>query len=444
VVVGDVRTDEVLRLVHARFGGIEPGPEPPRLRVIEPPQLGERRVRIEREGTTAYLKLAYDAPAAHEPDFHAMLVLDALLTGAKGVNLWSSFRNPPQRSSRLYRALVDRRLASSVFGALLPTEHPFLYTIAVTATDGVPLEVVEEAALREIEVVRRDGISRAELDKARRQLHARLVFESDSVTNIAHQLGYFATIGDVGLFYGMADAIARVSVDDVGGSRRSGCTRRSARSGGSSPPPPPTWNRSGSGRRAHEHRDAAGPRSPPAGARQRRRRRGPGDRHPPSSLRVGQLPAGSAYDPPDAVGVAHFVSRVIDRGTESRTADVISEALDGRGVALNVGVSRHLLTVSCMCLAEDLEAMLDVIADIVRRPTFPRQEVETRRGEIVTAIRQDEDSPASMAVESLFGLLYPGGHPYGRPVKGELAGIEGMAATGWSSSTRRTRIPMAR
>jgi zinc protease len=149
------------------------------------------------------------------------------------------------------------------------------------------------------------------------------------------------------------------------------------------------------------------------------------DIHPAVFVSV-SLPAGSAYDPPDAVGVAHFVSRVIDRGTESRTADVISEALDGRGVALNVGVSRHLLTVSCMCLAEDLEAMLDVIADIVRRPTFPRQEVETRRGEIVTAIRQDEDSPASMAVESLFGLLYPGGHPYGRPVKGELAGIEGM------------------
>jgi zinc protease len=147
--------------------------------------------------------------------------------------------------------------------------------------------------------------------------------------------------------------------------------------------------------------------------------------HPAAFVSV-SVPAGSAYDPPDAVGVAHFASRVIDRGTESRTADAISDELDGRGVALNVGVSRHLLTVSCMCLADDLEAMLEVIADIVRRPTFPRQEVETRRGEIVTAIRQDEDSPASMAVESLFGLIYRDGHPYGRPTKGDLAGIERM------------------
>jgi zinc protease len=145
--------------------------------------------------------------------------------------------------------------------------------------------------------------------------------------------------------------------------------------------------------------------------------------HPAVFLSV-SLPAGSGYDPADEVGAAHFVSRVIDRGTETRTADAISDDLDGRGVALNIGVSRHLLTVSCMCLTEDLEAILDLVADIVRRPTFPAQEVETRRGEIITAIRQDEDSPASMAVEALFGLLYPGGHPYGRPTKGEAATVE--------------------
>jgi zinc protease len=215
VVVGDVETEEVLRLVRSRFGEIAPGPEPPRIRTAEPPQLGERRLRIEREGTTAYLKVAYHAPAACDRDFHALLVLDAVLTGAKGVSLWSSFRNPPQRSSRLYRRLVDQRLASTVFGVLLPTEQPFLYTISVTATDGVPLEVVEDAALRELEAVRRDGITRAELERGRRQLYARLVFESDSVTNIAHQLGYFATLGDVGLHYRMGDAIANVTLDDV-------------------------------------------------------------------------------------------------------------------------------------------------------------------------------------------------------------------------------------
>jgi zinc protease len=215
VVVGDVDSDQVLELAARRFNDIQPGTLPPRTRTAEPAQLGERRVRVEKEGTASYLKLAYHAPAVTDPDFFPLLLLDAALTGAKGVNLWSSFRNPPQRSARLYRALVDGRLASSVFGALLPTEDPFLYTVSIATSDGVPLEVVEEAALRELDAVRREGITPAELEKARHQLRARLVFEADSVTNIAHQLGYFHTIADVGLYHRLWDSIAAVRLDDV-------------------------------------------------------------------------------------------------------------------------------------------------------------------------------------------------------------------------------------
>jgi zinc protease len=134
--------------------------------------------------------------------------------------------------------------------------------------------------------------------------------------------------------------------------------------------------------------------------------------------------AGSAHDPGDRLGLAHFVSKVIDRGTETRSADAIAEALDGRGVTLNSSVGRHLLTLGCTCLAEDFDDMIGLVGDVVRRPTFPLAEVDTRRGEIVTAIRQDEDSPATMAVEGLMGLLYPDGHPYGRPTKGVVATVE--------------------
>ena len=98
----------------------------------EPEQLGERRVIVSREGTTAYLKLGYHAPAVADADFFPMLVLDAVLTGAKGLNLWASFRTPPpQRSARLYQALVDTGLASSVNGGVVPTQDPFLYTISI-------------------------------------------------------------------------------------------------------------------------------------------------------------------------------------------------------------------------------------------------------------------------------------------------------------------------
>ena len=104
---------------------------------------------LEREGTTAYLKIAYPAPAATDPDFFPLLALDAVLTGAKGVSLWNAFRGaPPQRRARLYTSLVDRGLASAASGALLPTRDPFLYTLSFTAADGYPLDALEEAAAR--------------------------------------------------------------------------------------------------------------------------------------------------------------------------------------------------------------------------------------------------------------------------------------------------------
>lgn len=197
VVVGDVDMDETLRAVQKHFGSLESHDVARRPPTREPEQLGERRITVSKEGTTAYLKLAYHAPAATERDFFPLLVLDAVLTGAKGVSLWASFRTPPpQRSARLYQALVNTGLASAVSGGLVPTQEPFLYTISLTATGAAPLQALEGAALGEIERVRIGGVTPQELRKAKNQLRARLVFEQDSITNIAHQLGYFATIAD--------------------------------------------------------------------------------------------------------------------------------------------------------------------------------------------------------------------------------------------------------
>ena len=216
VIVGDVDTDTALRQAAHHFGRIQPGADVPRLRTVEPPQTGERRVTIRKEGTTAYLKASFHAPAATDTDFVPLVVLDAVLTGAKGLNLWSSFRiAPPQRSARLYRALVDRGLASSVSGSIVPTAQPFLYTVSATATEGTSLSGAEGVLLEELDRVQREGITTLELAKAKAQLQARLVFENDSVTNIAHQLGYFETIAEVELFRTLPGAIATATADSV-------------------------------------------------------------------------------------------------------------------------------------------------------------------------------------------------------------------------------------
>jgi zinc protease len=216
VVVGDVDPDDALKRIERHFGGIEPGRELPRIRTTEPEQTGERRVTIRKEGTTSYLKVAYHAPAATDDAFLPLVLLDAVLTGAKGLNLWSSFRiAPPQRSARLYRALVERGLASSVSGSVAPTQHPFLYVVSATATDGTPLATAESVLLEELDRVCQRGITDAEVAKAKAQLKARLVFDNDSVTNIAHQLGYFETIASVDLFLSFPERIAAVTREEV-------------------------------------------------------------------------------------------------------------------------------------------------------------------------------------------------------------------------------------
>ena len=111
--------------------------------------------------------------------------------------------------------------------------------------------------------------------------------------------------------------------------------------------------------------------------------------------------AGSIYDPPGRSGLAHFVSKVIDRGTTTRTGDEIAEELENRGVSLTVSVNRHALQLVLTCLVEDLETVLAILADIVMDPTFPEADVETKRGEIITLIRQDEDNPAAVAGEAM-------------------------------------------
>ncbi len=222
VIVGDVDADEALGRARSRFGSIVPGPEPARVRTIEPEQTGERRLTIRREGTTGYLKAAFHAPAFGDARFYPLLVLDAALTGAKGLNLWSSFRTPPpQRRSRLYCALVERGLAASVAGAVLPTEHPFLYTVSVTSTAGTPLSAVEGVLLEEFERVARDGLTEPELAKAKAQLRARMVFDNDSVTNLAHQLGYFETIASADDILQAPARIAAVTPDAVADTARS-------------------------------------------------------------------------------------------------------------------------------------------------------------------------------------------------------------------------------
>jgi zinc protease len=136
------------------------------------------------------------------------------------------------------------------------------------------------------------------------------------------------------------------------------------------------------------------------------------------------LRAGSIADPAGLPGMTWLLSRVIDRGTDTRSAADIAEELDSRGITLTVIVTRHAFSLGCRCLPDDFEPVLALLADIVKSPSLPEEEIATRKGEVITSIRQDDDNPAIRANETLMALLYAGGHPYGRRTKGSIGVVE--------------------
>jgi zinc protease len=133
--------------------------------------------------------------------------------------------------------------------------------------------------------------------------------------------------------------------------------------------------------------------------------------------------AGAYFDPPGKDGAAALCGRVLDRGTVSRPAETIADDLDGRGASLSVVTGRHQTAISATCLADDFAAVLALAADIAQHPAFPDSEVATRRADLVTSIRQEQDDPAPMAVDAFMRALY-GTHPYARKIRGTVEAVE--------------------
>src|SRR5688572_11085764 len=115
---------------------------------------------------------------------------------------------------------------------------------------------------------------------------------------------------------------------------------------------------------------------------------------PTVSLLVG-VRTGAYSDPPERDGTAALCARVLDRGTSKRSADVIADELDGRGASLSVIAGRHQMALAATCLAEDFDPVLALVADVARHPAFKDAEIATRKAQLITAIKQEEDNPAT-------------------------------------------------
>jgi len=142
----------------------------------------------------------------------------------------------------------------------------------------------------------------------------------------------------------------------------------------------------------------------------------------PAVALVAVVRAGGYDDPVGKEGTAALLARVLDRGTLTRSADVIADDLDGRGASLTVSAGRHQVGVGAACLVEDFPPVLAIAADVLRSPALPEPDIATRRAEILTSIRQEDDDPASVATNRFMEDLY-GAHPYARRVRGTAESV---------------------
>jgi zinc protease len=214
VAVGDFDTARMVALIEREFGPAAAGGPPPPVRSVEPEQSGERRVVLRRPGgATSYLHIVFHAPAASHPDLPALMVLDGVLSGFAGVVPFDG--GGSGRASRLYRALVDRGLATDVGSGTTPSIDPTLFRISATVRSGVEVRAVEDVVDAEIARLQREPVEAGELARVHRQAQAQFVYLRDGVFRRAVALGAFAAVDAPERLFSLADAVSRVTADDV-------------------------------------------------------------------------------------------------------------------------------------------------------------------------------------------------------------------------------------
>ena len=213
VAVGAFNAQDMLKKIEKAFGKIKRGPAIPANTAVEPEQRGERRVTVEGPGTTSYVELAYHAPAAKDPDFPALVALDAILAGASSLSIFGG--GTTNASSRLYKALVETELATDAGGSCLPTMDPYLYGLSATVRQGHAPQEVEAAFDQEIDRMANEPVQEAELAKALKQARASFAYGSESVTNQGFWYGWSEVFADYVWFETYLDRLAAVTVADV-------------------------------------------------------------------------------------------------------------------------------------------------------------------------------------------------------------------------------------
>jgi zinc protease len=423
VIVGDFDTRSALEMVRRYFGPLKPIPTPPRVYTKEPPQRGERRVKVRRPGTLPMVQIAYHTPEGKSPDFYALDALAMVLSSG--------------RSSRLYRSLIETQIASGADAVDSTLRDPSLFVLTATAAPGTEAGRLEEALLEEVERLKNEPVSAEELARAKNQIEASFVLQNDSVSAQANQLGYWTMVDDWRYLTTYLDRVKKLTPDDLQRVARKYFTEDNrtvghfipSEPGGPAGPPPAE-----SSARVDKPRGKTRPLPLPRPSKAKPARRNVTRFRLPNGISVvvnenhtnptfalqGSLPAGSVMDPRDRQGIAGLTAAMLTRGTEKHTAREFAALLEDVGASLGAGAETLSTSVGGLAQTKDFDRVMDLLAEMLRQPTFPERELERLKTQALAGLEQEKDDPSALAGRA-FGLaVYPEGHPL-RPVTREEA-----------------------
>ncbi|TLU99239.1 M16 family metallopeptidase [Dyadobacter luticola] len=203
VIVGDVTLDQVKKLAEKYIAPIPARGLPPKIRTVEPPQNGERRVNAYKDISTPNVMMAYHVPETKNEDFYAIDLLSSLLTSGN--------------SSRLTKALVmDSTLATSISSSTDESFDPSLFTIYAIAGSNVSAPDLEKAIDRQIEMVIKNGVTDTELQKVKNQKLMDFYHTLETINGKARNLGtYDVFFGDYKRMFEAPELYKNVTNEDI-------------------------------------------------------------------------------------------------------------------------------------------------------------------------------------------------------------------------------------
>ena len=412
VIAGDIDTEAAHEKVLRYFGDIPSGPPVSRYQKWVAPRTEEQRQITQDRVPQARLYKVWNVPefGSAEGDF-LDLISDVLTSG---------------KTSRLYKRLVyDDQIATHVSAYVDLREIAGQFAIVATAKPGVPLLVLEEALNQELKKFLQEGPTPEEVERVQTQYFAHFVRGVERIGGFGGKSDILAKyevfLGDASRYKIALERVASATPEIL----RETAHRWLAQGVYTlevHPFPDYTTLETGVDR-THLPEPGAPPDVTFPALQKATLSNGLkiilAERHSIPVVTFNLLvDAGFASDQFALPGTAKLAMEMLDEGTERRTALEISDALDRLGAQLSTGSNLDISLVSLSALKKNLDASLDIYADVILHPTFPEPDFVRLKKNQLAAIQREKVTPVQMALRVFPRLLYGKQHAYGNPFTG--------------------------